>query len=52
VTGLDFAATPGESYSKVDKINLNLLLGIVFETDAIDNTKPSNKDYLKNLSGN
>ena len=30
----------------------NFLIEIVFETDGIDNTKPSNKEYLKQLSNN
>lgn len=34
VSGISFTGSPGYSYK------------IVFETDGIDSTKPSNKEYL------
>ena len=30
-------------------IKINIFLGVVFETDAIDSTKPANKDYIESI---
>jgi hypothetical protein len=52
VSGFSLVGTPGQTFCKIINLIMIYYLEVLFETNGIDTSKPSNAEYLTSLNVN